>query len=104
MPVGLNKYLEEIADKRVEELRFQLSQKNIRYVELKAQAYELQQKLMATLTEEQQGMLVKLEDLESAQEAIIHDDLYMNGFKDGLKCARLVLGYCPKDPDCKTNL
>lgn len=90
MPGGLRKYLEEAADKRVEELRYLIAKNNSTYGMLRTRAYEMQQVFMATLTDEQQKMFVELEDLESAQEAIVHDELYMYGFKDGVKAARIM--------------
>ncbi|HEY9059359.1 MULTISPECIES: DUF6809 family protein [Pseudobacteroides] len=90
MPGGLKKYLEEIADKRVEELRYLIGKNSNRYEKLKVQAYELQQEFMATLTEEQQGMFVKLEDFESEQSGIVHDMLYRYAFRDGVKAVRMM--------------
>jgi flagellar basal body-associated protein FliL len=91
MSGGLKKHLEEAAERRVEELGILLLKNDNTYKELRTREYEVQQILMTTLTEEQQGMLVELEGLHSSQESIARDRIYRDGFMDGVKLVRLLL-------------
>lgn len=97
MPGGLKKHIQEIAERRVEELRTLLLNNDRDYADIRTQSYELQQKLMTILDNEQQGMFVELEAMQSSQEAIIHDELYKYGFMDGIKVVKLILKFEPKD-------
>lgn len=91
MPGGLKKHLDEFIQRRVEELSHSKSKNKKEYIMLKDKAYELQRKLMPTLTDEQQDLFVEYEATMSSQEAIMRDSLYRDGLLDGIKIARLVL-------------
>lgn len=91
MPGGLKKHLDEFIQRRVEELSHSKSKNNSEYIKLKDKAYELQHKLMPTLTDEQQDLFVEYEAAMSSQEAIMRDCLYRNGLLDGIKIARLMI-------------
>lgn len=91
MPGGLKKHLEETAERRVEELGILLLKNDSTYKELRIRAYEVQQMLVAKLTEEQQGIFVEFEGLQNSQEAIVRDRIYRDGFMDGVKLVRLLL-------------
>lgn len=99
MPAGIKKYLEEFVENRVEELSISKPKNNREYARLKDKAYELQSKLVPTLTDEQQDIFVEYEAAMSAQDAIMRDSLYRDGLLDGIKIAKLVLKCDPKDID-----
>jgi len=99
MPGGLKKHLDEFVQRRVEELSHSKSKNNSEYIKLKDKAYELQLKLMPTLTDEQQDLFVEYEATMSSQEAIMRDCLYRDGLLDGIKTAKLVLKCDSKDKD-----
>ncbi len=99
MPGGLKKHLEEFVERRVEELSVSKSKNNVEYENLKNRAYEIQNKLVPQLSDEQQDMFVEYEAAMSAQDAIMRDSLYRDGLFDGIKIAKLILKCNPKDID-----
>ncbi|EPR08081.1 DUF6809 family protein [Ruminiclostridium papyrosolvens] len=87
---GLKKYFKDFVTERSIDISARICCFNGEYRKLDLKINEMQEEINQKMPEDMQQLFIKLEELETAQQAIIQDGLYKQGLLDGIRIARTI--------------